>query len=331
MRRMLIGICAFFFSLTFSACGSLPVDNTPPFDSANRFAMLIRNDCNTTRESVGLAGCAFTEDQLSGNMILPVLWTGNIAATSQYCRNLAFPTNNISANILQLIDMYTSTQKQNCSFELTRTITDGDFTADRTMKGRFFIKVIPRNIYYHKMKFAIGKDSFSGVGWYQKKTDRLSLTGSDATLTIYPSGTRGVFSASCDGETIFEYEYKTSPFTVNLQSEISCDYELSARSMDSNNVDVATLMHEVQLHTIDLTAPTVAIKKNKISFTFQDKDASGKNPVVYGLWVEQTPCKKTNSCSITHSKTRYFVQGFTLSARAFYGYYSTETKKWEIL
>lgn len=325
------GITAWFFTLSICACSSLPQDPTPAWDLANRYAMLIENDCNTVKRSVGLAGCAFRVGDLKGNLILPELWTGSVSGLSQNCRNLAFPTEKNSPNILQLADIYTATNKENCSWQLTRKFVDGEMVGDKTMKGRFFLKIMPDNENFKPLRFAIAKQEFAGVGWAQVKTAEPAYSGIPLRLTIRPSGTNGIFRMTCDGRTIIEQTYSTSPFYLDLQSKESCDYEMSARSSNSPNIDVGVLMHEVQKFTIDLTPPVVKTKSGKITFSFEDLDASGKDPVVVGVRLDSTTCAAKNKCSVLHNKATYFVQGFTLSARAFYGIYNSTTASWEIL
>lgn len=329
MDAKLLGICGFFFCVS---CGAtLPVDPTPPWSESNRYGMLLENDCNTVKKSIGLSGCAFPRGQINSNLFLPVLWTGNVVLTAQNCKNMTLPTDNSTRNIIQLVDLYTNPSGQSCGFEIVRTITDGDFQADKTMLGRFFIKIMPPGEYSKKMQFTIGKDSFQGVGWYQKKSDALGLLPIATQINIYPSGTKGTFRASCDGTPLAEIQYTTRPFVFSFERDESCDLEMSARSSDANEIDYGTLLWEVSTRTIDLTPPAVAIKKGKITFSFNDKDASGKEPVVFGLWVDNIPCKKTNKCTVTNNKNSYFVQGFTLSARPFYGTYSIATKSWSTL
>lgn len=330
--KQLLGIC-YFFGL--AGCGTIPTDPTPPWADSNRFGMLIENDCNTVTKSVGLSGCAFNAEEINSNVFFPVLWSGNITMTSQNCKNVTMLAGNQFPNVLQIVDLYTNPSWQNCGFEITRTIRDGKFTADKTMIGRFFVKIMPKNSNVKKMKFAIGKDTFSGVGWHQKKTDKLDVlftrSAIPVNVTVYPYGTRGIFRASCDGENFLQVDYDKGPFTFAFDRDENCDLEMTTRSADSPFVSTGTLLWEVQTMTVDLTPPSVAIKRSKITFTFNDKDASGKTPVVYGVWVDGTPCKQTNKCTVTNQKNRYFVQGFTLSARPFYGYYSVNTKTWEIL
>ncbi len=327
-KKVLGGICC-FFSLT--ACEQVGIDPTPPFDQNNRHAILIDQDCNSVKRSVGLSGCAFTEGQVNGNMILPALWTGSIEARSQNCKNFTLLAEKNSDNVMQISDMYTTTNGLNCSFEMLRTLTDGDLVGDNLMLGRFFIKILPNNKAFKKMRFEVNREQFDGVGWIQKKFDQVSFLPLATNIVVRPSGTKGIFRMSCDGETVIEQEYATSPFTVKLESNTSCDYEMSARSSDSPNIDFGTLMHEVTTPTIDLTPPSIRTKYGKITFTFPDRDASGRKPVVVGVRVNNTACRATHKCTVAANQTKYFVQGFTLSARSFYGYWHANTSRWEIL
>jgi hypothetical protein len=62
MNKSLLGIC-YFFSLSGCAvltagCDEIPVDPTPVWSLANRYALEMANDCNSSNHSLGISGCA---------------------------------------------------------------------------------------------------------------------------------------------------------------------------------------------------------------------------------------------------------------------------------
>jgi hypothetical protein len=326
MKKMIL-----LLSFLIFACGTIPTDPSPAWSLNNRYSVEMQNDCNTVNHSVGLSGCAFTDAQLGGNIILPVLWGGRISGVSYNCKNVAFSANNTDDNVLQIADLYTAANKQSCSFQFTRTVTEKQFTADNTMIGRFFIKIIPANAYYSKLKFSIGNDNFTGVGWYQKKTDVVGFSANSPTLTFNPTGNSGKLIIACGANIISQTTYTSKPFNVTLDTNESCDLEISAINADSPKIDLGTFIQEVNLKTIDITPPSVSIKSKKITFTFNDKDLSGKKPVVYLVKVDGVTCVKKNACTVAHTKDTYVVKGWTLGLRQFFGKYRVSTSKFEVI
>lgn len=317
-------------SLLLCGCAAAS-DNTPPWSSANRYSVEMINDCNLTTHSIGISGCAFYSDNVYGNVTFPALFSGDLYLTSQFCKNVSTIANKINDNVLQLVDIYTNPNKFSCSFEITRTLRYGNQAADGTMRGRFFIRIINKaNPYYTKMRFSYGKEQFSGVGWTQVKTS-VPEAASDPILTVFPTGTRGVFTASCNDEIRVSQNYATKPFDVALPAEPGCDYELAAVNSDTTKIDVATFIIEVQKRTIDLTVPKVTIKSGKISFEFLDRDASGKKYVVVGVKIDNNnACENSNKCSTYHNKNTYTVKALTMLPRQFWGKYNAATKTWEL-
>jgi len=326
------------FFLLMVSCGTAPTDGSPSYDTANRFSVEMKNDCNTAKHSVGISGCAFKISEIGGNLTLPSLWSGNIGFTSYNCKNISAVATNNSDNIFQIKDMYNAGNQQSCSFGITRTIRDGKFISDDTMIGRFFIKILPDISAYAPLNFSIGNDTFNGVGWYQKKTD-----GADAVLQIKPTTPKGKFTVACgevqseissslEPKIIYRTDYTSTPFLVKLESNIICDYEMVAVNEipgdDGIIIESATYIHEVQQYTKDITVPVVAIKSNQIGFTFNDQDVSGNKPVVYAVQIDNTKFLGTNTGKVPNIKDKYIVKGITPALRYFYGEYTVSTKSW---
>lgn len=321
----------YVLSVGLNACGaSLPIDATPDWQSNNRYAIEMRSDCFNGQRSVGLGGCAFHENQLGGNLILPSLWSGNISFTSYNCNSFSVAATTSTDNILPIKSLYTA-QKDSCSFQITRTISDGPLSADSPMIGRFLIKIIPSNKFYSKLKFAVNDKQFEGVGWFQHRAQK-----ADADLTIQPStgpnGFRGTIIIRCGTKEVFRQVYEGVSKIYLPASKINsntCDYEILALNADTLMQEFATYMHEETTYTVDLNVPTVSVKNNKISFQFNDRDASGKKPVVVGVQVEQSKCLNTNKCTVPANKIWYDVKAITPSARMFYGTWNSINQLWE--
>ena len=321
--------------IVLTGCGSIPTDGSPPWSSANRYNIEMINDCNTAgnsinNPSIGLSGCAFTSGQVAGNLRLPSLWTGRITGTSYSCKNIAVDANSTNDNVFQIADLYTATNKQSCSFEFDRSVKDGNFTSDAIMKGRFFIKIIPDSPYYSKLKFSIADEVFTGVGWYQKKTDTPEFSGNAPVLKVYPTGNKGLIKISCDGTLLQSVPFTAKPVDVTIDSNESCDLEIVVDNYDVSKVDLGTFIQEVNLRTLDITTPVVTRKSKKITFTFNDKDITGKTKVVYGVRIDGTKCIEKSACTVADVKDVYIVKGYTLSLRSFWGIWRTSTGKWSI-
>jgi hypothetical protein len=320
----------FLFSacgVSSTSCGTIPKDGTPPWDSANRFAVEMQNDCNSITSSIGLSGCAFYPDRIYGNLRLPALLPGSVYLTSSMCQNVASTTTLDSDNIFWLQDLYTNRYKTNCSFEITRKVKLQDIQSDRTLRGRFFIKILD-NPYYTRMKMAIENKSFLGVSWFQRKTNTPELESMSPIVVIYPSGTRGTFKVTCNDKLIENRTY-TNGYFEWAPPEGSCDYELSAINSDSKFIDVGTLMLEEQYLTLDITTPRVTVTSKEITFSFLDLDASGRKYVVAGVRVDSTNCPGS-SCLVLNNKTTYSVRAITAAGRFFSGKYNILSKRWEI-
>ena len=323
---MKILLVCFPFILSCVSCGDkIPVDGGNPWDSNNRLAVEQINDCNTVTHSVGLSGCAVKEGQVNGNLTLPHLWTGDVFFESYNCDNFTLAANSTTDNVLKLNKLYTAQDKMSCSFKIVRTIREGTFTSDRTMLGRFMIKIIPTNKYWTALNFAVNAKVFKGVGWFQR--DALKA---DAVLTITPKAKEGMLTITCGDIIVKQEEFKTTPIKVALDSFISCDYEMQVASYTSPDVEIASYMHEVNSHTVSITPPIMWTKKTNIYATFNDLDIKGKDPVVYAAQIDNTKCLQTNQCRVPNNKTSYVVKGLTSNLSFFYGVYDTKTKAWEI-
>jgi hypothetical protein len=316
---------------TTAACSSNAVkDTSPSWRLANRLTGELNVDCNTTQanKSVGITGCAFVKGAVGGNLIIPPLYTGRVTGVSYNCKNFTVQTDQYNANYLQMADLYTATNAQSCSFTLGRTLIYSGKTADDTMMSRVFIKIIPDDKYYSKMNFTVNKVNFQGVGWYQSKTSLVEV-GNDPILTIYPTGTKGVFKVTCGDKIILSQVYTTSPFTVEFPETMrTCDYELSATNGDSSKIDLGTFVYNVAYSTIDISNPVVTIKRSNITFNFKDKLGGGY--VVAGIKADATLCENTNSCTIPHNKDLYYIRALTMSARFYFASYRVSTGKFEV-
>lgn len=347
----------YIFIFILSSCqtiplfAALPIDNTPPWDASGRYGLEMVNDCNTTKHSIGISGCAFKISELGGNLITNQMWSGSIGFTSYYCNNFTAPVLSSEVNTFQIRDMYNSQIRKSCSFSVVQKVRDGKFISDNTITGRFFIKILPE-YGYGKLKFSIKDEVFDGVGWYQRK----ALT-SDAIIKVYPKSNSGIFTITCGNDeplptgtpgteptpmatptgprVIKRINYNESPFEVTLNSNEICDYEMVAVNAeptgDGSDVESATYIHHViAKYTRDLSAPAVQLKKGKIKFTFNDADISGKKPVVYSVQVDSLKKWKINSAEIADTKDTYIVKALTPSLRFFYGEYNKANKKWLI-
>jgi hypothetical protein len=315
-------ILIIFILVGFIRCGTVPIDASPDWETANRFGVEVKNDCNINQHSIGLGGCAFFENKVYGNLILPSVWNGLLTFKSSYCNSFTL-TANLNDNIIPLQSIYNNHYKSNCSFQVNRTVKDGKLSSENPMIGRFLIKIIPNNPFFTKLQFAVNETNFDSVGWFQRLYGK-----QDAVLNIRTLGNKGIFTISCNGEKTLEQEYTTNKFSINLDSKINCDYELSATNYDSPYKELGSFIHMVSTYTDDISIPIVSIKSNKITFTFNDKDSSGKKPVVIGVQVENTKCKATNKCTVVHNKSIYFVKAYTPSLRPFYQYYDIASKTW---
>ncbi len=321
--------------LLITACSSknIPVDPTPVWSQSNRYAVEMENDCNLSTHSVGLSGCLFVVGKVSGNLRFPALYSGNIHMTSTNCKNVATPATTSQDNVLQNVDIYNAPNNLTCSWEIDRVISENGMTMDNPMKGRYMIKIIQSSPYLSALKLSIGRDNFSGVAWYQKKTDSYEDTLTDAVLRISPVSTAGTFRAFCDDKLVLEQDYTTTPFDVALNSDISCDYELSTTSKSfPTRVETAAYLHEVLYRTIDITPPGMSIKKKNITATFTDKAADNRTPVVVGVKLDTNkPCINTASCSAIHNKDLYTIRALTPNGRFFYGKWRVSKSAWEVI
>ena len=332
MNKLLISFTLALTGCGTTACSSSSVvkDTTPSWRLANRLTGELQVDCNTPQanKSVGITGCAFYRSEIGGNLMLPPLFDGKVTGVSYNCKNFTVQTDKYNTNYLQMTDLYTATNSQSCSFTLGRTLVYNGKTADDTLMSRAFIKIISDNKIYTKMNFMVNKVNFQGVGWYQNKTS-LVEAGNDPILTIYPTGTKGVFKVTCGDKIILSQVYTTNPFTVEFPETLkTCDMEMSATNGDSSKIDLGTYVHNVAYSTVDISNPVVTIKRNKITFNFTDKLGGGY--VVAGVKADATLCESTNYCTIPHNKDLYYVRALTMSARFFFGSYRVSTGKWEI-
>ena len=314
-------------ALLVSACGRLPVDGTPAWDTANRYAVEQVVDCNTTLHSVGLSGCAFKEDNVKGSLTLPALWTSALSFTSAQCTNFTLVGDAVNDNVIDLSRVGTSLEKSSCSYSITRSVTEKKMPWDRSAIGRFFLKIVPNSPYYTFLRFTTDdKNMFTGVGWHQRKFGKF-----DPVLKVYPSGKEGMFTMLCGSDIAVRMPYTTSPFEVTLNSEISCDYEMAAVNSDNPYIEFATYMHEVSQYTVDISAPSVTTSSKSITFTFNDKAIDGIAPAVIGVKIDNgAPCTDTNKCKSSLGKPAYTVKAATAGARFFWGTYTVATQTWEV-
>lgn len=321
-----------FLILMLIACDTIGIDGTPPWDVADRLGLEMVNDCNLTKHSIGLSGCSFHINDIGGNLTLPSLWSGTIGLTSYSCKSITAIANSSADNIFAVKDLYTA-NGHSCSFELTRNLREGDLVSDNTLKGRFFIKILPVKG-YSNLRFNVGQNSFNGVGWYQRKYQT-----EDAVLVIKPRSSSGMFTITCsknneDPAIVYRNEYTTSPFEVKLDSIDSCDYEMVAVNYEStgedNEVESATYVHHVvENYTRDISIPYVTVRNNKVSFTFTDKDVDGRLPIIAGVQVNNTKFIKAHIGTMPISQS-FIVKAITPSLRFFYGKYDYMNHKWYV-
>ena len=326
MRLLLLALL--LAGCSSSACSSSAIkDPSPSWRAANRMAGELGVDCNTTTIANGIIGCAFTKGKVGGNLRIGALYTGNIKGVSYNCKNFSVTTDAYNDNYLQFSDLYTATNSQSCSFTLGRTIVEGSTTADDTLMSRVFIKIIPDSNYYQKMLFTIGKNNFTGVGWHQVKTSQQE-DGNNPILTIWPSGQHGTFEVKCGDDTILTQKYDTRPFNVDIPFNHSCDMEMSSTNSDVKLVDLGTYVYNVAYSTVDITQPSISIKKGEVTASFNDKLNGGY--VVFGVKAESTLCKGTNKCTIPDNRDLYTFKAMTMSARLFWAKWRKSTNTWEI-
>lgn len=316
---------------TTAACSSNAVrDTSPSWRLAGRMTSQLGVDCNTpsANKSIGITGCAFVDGQVAGNLIMEPLYTGNLTGVSYNCKNFTAQADAINTNYFQWASLYTATNGQSCSWTITRTITEGNNTADDSMISRVFLKIIPKNPYYTKMNFSVGKINFSGVGWAQVKTS-IQEVNNAPILTVTASGTKGTFRAYCGEELIISQPYTTKTFDVQIPETLkTCDVELSATNSDSSKIDLGSFVYNIAYSTIDLSAPIVTISKSKITFNFTDKVNGGY--AVFGVKVNSTLCKAAHSCTAPLNVDLYQVKALTMGARLFVGNFRRSTNTWEI-
>jgi len=313
------------FPLLLASCGTIPLDTSPDWASNNRYAIEMKNDCNSVTHSVGLAGCLIKKSNVNGNLILPSLWTGTLTFTSSNCTSFTLSTNSTTDTILPLKQLYTATNGENCSYQINRSITEKGLESESSMIGRFFIEAVSDNQYYRPIKIGVKGKTYTGVATHQHKTGQYV-----EDVVIYPSSSTGTFIAKCDGEDVLTVNYTSSPFTVNFPVDVSCDYELGTQSKTSPLMDIGSYVREVSTNTVDLTAPLISIKSSKFNVSFLDKDSSGKNPVVIGTQIESTKCPKKSTCKVVNNKKKYLVKAITPSLRQFLGIYDVNAKTWEV-
>ncbi len=309
-----------FVMLLLGCRYTVPVDGTPAWDKNNRYGQELINDCNTTTHSIGITGCAFYDGAVGGNITFPSFYNGDLSLVSYNCSNIKVQATRDADNIFQVKDLYNATNSQSCSFKTTRTVKEGDVIFDRTIMGRIFIKILPANYLYQKLKFQIGNNTFSGIGWHAKKTNGLWFTN-NPEITAYPSGKEGTLKVYCGEELIKELPYKSSPFKFIIEDNVSCDYELFLKNTDSQKVDLATLVQEVQGNTLDIAEPTVWISSRN-HFKVQFNDSS-----IVGVQIEDTKCIPANDCKVDNLLTSYIIKAASSNGRIFWGKYDTTQSK----
>lgn len=329
MKKFLLGLV---FSIVACNPGSLPVDGSMPWDLAGRFGIEMKNDCNISQHGIGLGGCAFRESELSGNLNITSLWNGSLSFVSYNCKNFTLAAASNADNVIQLRDMYTALNHKSCTFDIARSVSDGGITLDRSLLGRFGIKIIRDNEYYAPLKFAVNDEMFNGIGWYQRNmVTPLNVYFTDmrdATLTLYPNSERGSMSIRCGDKQILQQAYESSPIVIELNSSINCDYEIEVTHGDNADIEEAMYMHMVHKNTTNITVPAVRVKRGKIRFTFTDLDASGKDPVVVGVQVNTTKCVNTSECEVANTLPTYTVKAVTTAGRFFWGEYNVANNNW---
>lgn len=344
MKFIFLLISLFIF---ITNCGSMPIDSTPSWDSSSRFALEMQSDCSSTPHTLGLSGCAMRASQLQGNIIFPALYYGQISMISSNCKNYSIAAG-ATDSVVALKDLYNAQNKQSCSWEILRNIQsppqqfpdtinpfgDKTITSDNMLLGRFFLKILPESPYISTLAFSVGDNTYSGIGFFQRLIGK-----QDAILTIQPKSKSGMFSITCgEGGTpavVYHQPYTSSPFTIALNSNINCDYEMMAVNAeptgDGSDFETATYVHHVSTApTVDITVPAVSKSGTNISFSFNDMDASGKNPVVYAVQIGNSTFIETNKGTVINNQGSYIVKGLTPSLRFFYGVYSMATQSWRV-
>ena len=320
---MLLGF--FCLLLLVSSCGNLPRDDSPAWSDSNRYSLEIENNCNLTKHSLGIAGCAFIGPiPASAKLTVLPLWHSRLEFLSTYCSSFSESSYNNSPVSLPINSIYTNSVGNPCSFQVNRFILGVDKKRlDKPIIGRFYIKIIPDSRYHALLKMEINKTPFMGVAWYQRpyKQDL-------PTLKVTPKGQKGAFIMKCGKEYIYNFDYTSSPFTVNIPAGRDCDFEISVINLENQYLEFATFIYMEQAYTEDLHKPKVRETKHYRHFEFVDDLNNKRKPAVIGVQVNDKICDKTHKCKDHINKDKYIVKGLTSSSRFFYGVYDSKTKSW---
>lgn len=314
--------------LTIAGCQTVsPRDDSRVWSKSGRYALEMENDCNTSKHSIGLSGCAFFDKEIHGTLVLPKSWAGNISFLSSNCISFYYPALESKQNELSISEMYKAITKNSCEFEIVRTVEN----ASNPIIGKFFIKILPSNQYISKLKYSIGDKSFDGVGWGQKLYSK-----QDPVLRIKTSGSSGQLIVMCGERQVSKTSYSSNEFDLKISSDESCNYELFAINDDSKYIELGTYMYQVVKDiTLDVSIPIVLIYSDFITFSFKDKDSTGKHFAVNKIIItdidnnELARCT-SNECKVKNNKQSYFVKGYTQSLRFFYAEYKAKEKTWVV-
>lgn len=320
-------IYVFLIILLFFSC-TLIVDDSPVWSINNRMAVEQTVNCNTTKNSLGISGCAFIgEPDQHAILTINALWKTRVEFTSTNCESKSFYTQLHRDYIIPIHTLYTDTEGENCSFTLNRYVylKNNKTRLDKSMKGRFFIKIVPFNRYHALLKFDIENNKFSGVGWYQRK-----YAVDAPPLKIHPQGSKGTFLLKCGDDTLINFDFEEVPFLVDIPQGASCDFEMSVINKDNRFIEFASLVYEEQGYTVDLHKPRVFKGKKYLHFRFLDDINLDQKKVVIGVQINDRICSKTYKCKDDIDRSEYVVRGITSGLRFFKGIYYPETKKWEI-
>ena len=323
----------FLFFVLIVSCACQPSqDPTPPWDQNNRYGVEMINNCNLDTHTVGLNGCSFI-GEISDNatLTLPPIWSGTLKFESTQCGEYTYDTTLGNSNVIPLKEIYGNTSGENCSFTITRIAQINKRNLDDTIKGRFFIKMIPDNRYFSQLKMSISDNNkvstFNGVAWFQKRYGQ-----AEASITFYPKGSHGTLLMYCGTILVKQFEYDISPFVLQFSNLGDCDYELSAINLDNPAIEFGSYMHETNKYTESVTVPSVIITPtlHYIKFNFLDRDITGKKYAVVGMEVNGKRFN-SNKAMVKGGLATYTVKAITMSGRVFVGVYTLASGTWDIV
>jgi hypothetical protein len=319
----MIIVIAFIIVVLVTACGDLPLDQSPIWSKANRYAQEQVINCNRESHSIGLSGCAFLGNpDPNATLTIPDMWNSRLTFTSSNCDNKEYLSQG-NPLIIKLSDLYTNKDGKSCSFTIIHEVENfKGKLLDAQALGRFFIKIVPPNRYHSLLDFSLPPTSFHGAGYYQRRYGK-----NPPELEIRPKSSTGTFLMKCGTTTLVNQLYTSTPFKVTIPQGVSCDFELSAINDNIPSIEFGTLVYEEQQNTEDISIPKAYIKKANQCFSFENDVNSKNDNVVIGVAVNGTPCPKYYCC-VPKNQAVFEVKAITSTLRFFYGTYNSATGIW---